>query len=60
MSVWTVIVKDVYGDYTAMRMYGSSDRAPAWQQAAKESGGTPVAILKGDHAEHVHTEHYIR
>ena len=60
MSVWTVIVKDVYGDYAAMRMYGSSDSEPAWQQAVKEFGGTPIAILKGDHAEHVHTEYYIK
>jgi len=55
MSVWTVLLFNYNNGYhEASRMYASSDRDKAWDQASKLAGSV-VAIWKGDFASEVVT-----
>ena len=60
MSIWTVIVNSEDHGYLAHKMYGPPDRGPAWDLAAvhfgQELGEWPVAMFRGDFADHVVTE----
>jgi hypothetical protein len=61
MTVWTVIVDDEDAGYSAHKMFGSPDRIPAWDQAVnsfgQELGQWPIAMIRGDFADVVVTEH---
>ena len=55
MSVWTVLLFNYNnGHHEAARMYASSDRDKAWDQAEKLTGNV-VAMWKGDFANEVVT-----
>jgi hypothetical protein len=59
MSVWTILQRNHYtGKHEATTLFGSPDRPVAWREAVKQAGtgGTVVAIWKGDFAKEVVTE----